>query len=1538
MNTRHPPKLPSSSSRTVRWIVRSIWGLFALALILIMGVGILLGTSPGLELIRQVAVSAGSSFLNGQLDIKRIEGQAFSTLWIHNLTIYDDTHLDAVHVDKIKLSWRPMALVWGQVIINEVDIEGPTINLVESSTASLNLARLVPPAQDSPPPPPSSDEPLNLPFIKLNKFAIQGGSVRYIKDELETHTIKDFGLLLNLYGQGDELNIVLSRLSTQFQDGIPIELSIEAQLKDQWLNVKSILATIDEGKISAQDIYAPLSIDKPLTHSPKAALSINMPARSIHRLGGPSELLADLDLTLTATSGPPSSPISLAIQGSAGPTVLHSQGHLVLDHQQFDLDLRLKHINPSQLWEGLPRAKLDVDLTANGVALAPRVDGQLRISGWIQPPDGSRPAPEKPTETRSYPRRVLLKPITLRGQWTGEQASIQANGQLNTTLKSLSKPKPRGRRKHRRLAEAQPKSVSTHRDQTTSFKAQAVLTQLTSSTPEIKRGRISVTIPSLQPLIGPQASGQVTLTAAIKGPIDNFIARGGLNVHNLRLSSDLQLKKTRIQWDLRGLPLTPKGKAEADVDALKLGERTLESVRATLTANSQNQTLKLHLPRLRVQTGALQWKGDGLRVTRTPNGALKITDIQLKSPAGALNAQLRLSDPDVSKARIFADVALKRLRLKKLPRSLLPELQDLSGQVELNLHAEGPLTQPTAELEMETTVRLAPDKPAISTQLLASIKPETLKAQIHLKGLAQKSELRVLSPLPKNLTDSRAWSKVIARGPITHLDLIIDDLNLETAQAFAGLRPTAKGLTSLEAHIRKRGKRAMVQLKAPQIYLDALALDEPSRYGAEISLNTTAQFIPGKLTITSELDGPATGKSEYASTIIAPKNIFAMEAWSKLGFSALQQANVHFRQLKLDALNKLKIVDGLSGELTADIDKLSPSAPLAGRLSTRNLRGPWMDGLWNGDLNLNLGQKLSTQLAVQLDSQDVFNARFNAPLSIDSLLVSTQQQIAQTPIDGTISIQQFGLKKVLPQKSPFKRLIKGQLEADGQVKGTIKHPKGRLQVAVRDLEIAKQPFQTAEFTGQIERQDIDLSGLIAAGDQQKIVIKAQSRGQATQQTVKARVNAEGFPLGFLSNLGVLPVGLEGAFFGDVQVDGQLATARPTGWVEVRDMRLVFAQSALEPLRDGLARVEFTPKQARLKFDAVAPGGKMNVLTRIDLPVAGTENPTKIQGTTQLQKFPINAGQRARIDLNVDISGVITADAKTRLDIELYDGYITLPEEQTRALHPVGAPTEVEFVEALQDPSDEAEKPSPPSPPMAVSVKTREPIDIRGGPVDARLNLNVSSRTAMPTENGVRGRVWISDGTITLFERDYTIRRTELTLDGEEPPNPRLDITLQHEFLDEGLRFMVRVTGRADKPIVEFSSAPARFSDGELLLIFTGADPSEIGRDAEPGSGEGSAAANAAAGFLAGQLQSELGRALPLDTLKIDLDENQAPSFTLGKWITRQIFLAFRYNTAAEGQEAVVQYRFLPGWMVELVLGREQGQVSQAVDLLWLKQF
>ena len=112
----------------------------------------------------------------------------------------------------------------------------------------------------------------------------------------------------------------------------------------------------------------------------------------------------------------------------------------------------------------------------------------------------------------------------------------------------------------------------------------------------------------------------------------------------------------------------------------------------------------------------------------------------------------------------------------------------------------------------------------------------------------------------------------------------------------------------------------------------------------------------------------------------------------------------------------------------------------------------------------------------------------------------------------------------------------------------------------------------------------------------------------------------------------------------------------------------------------------------------------------------------------------------------------------------------------------------------------------------------------------------------------------------------------------------------------GAHRRVVLDGEDAGPVLELR-ADVGAHQPELLQILLGTDPSELGQSSDKDLGE--QAAGAAAGFLAGAIRSELGQILPFDALDVELDGTNVKAVTVGKYLTREIFVATNIHPNAD---------------------------------------
>ncbi len=281
-------------------------------------------------------------------------------------------------------------------------------------------------------------------------------------------------------------------------------------------------------------------------------------------------------------------------------------------------------------------------------------------------------------------------------------------------------------------------------------------------------------------------------------------------------------------------------------------------------------------------------------------------------------------------------------------------------------------------------------------------------------------------------------------------------------------------------------------------------------------------------------------------------------------------------------------------------------------------------------------------------------------------------------------------------------------------------------------------------------------------------------------------------------------------------------------------------------------------------------------------------------------------------------------------MSISDGEIEVAEQEAHLLHQIEDLDDVEFVDprgVRARPRKQDVEAPPRTTSTEITVRTARPLPVKSKDLTARVEADLR----LVAEHAF-GKVSISEGDIQIGGRSWRVERARIDLDGSAPPRPVIDVLLVHEF--ETVVVSIFVTGTPDHPDVRFESSPATYDQAALLGIVLGADPD----DPSGGGPLENKAAGAATGYVVGAIRSGLGQDLWLDTISFDLDERLSPRFSLGKWITRELFLGYDHHFGAREDEnlseGILRYRILPGWMVE---GRF-GEKTQGLDLFWTKRF
>jgi translocation and assembly module TamB len=183
-------------------------------------------------------------------------------------------------------------------------------------------------------------------------------------------------------------------------------------------------------------------------------------------------------------------------------------------------------------------------------------------------------------------------------------------------------------------------------------------------------------------------------------------------------------------------------------------------------------------------------------------------------------------------------------------------------------------------------------------------------------------------------------------------------------------------------------------------------------------------------------------------------------------------------------------------------------------------------------------------------------------------------------------------------------------------------------------------------------------------------------------------------------------------------------------------------------------------------------------------------------------------------------------------------------------------------------------------------------------------------------------------------RRFKITRGVVDFQGLPEPDPGLDI--RAETLINSVTIIVRITGSVRKLELILESDPAMEQSDIISYLVFGRRTDDL-RSQQATSAQ-SAALSLAGNLAASELNSILGDAFKLDSFSIDAGDNElrSGSLALGKYVTRNIFVTYRYEFSAQNfGEVEVEYELNKNFSIATQVGNE---LTSGIDLIWKLDF
>lgn len=1052
------------------------------------------------------------------------------------------------------------------------------------------------------------------------------------------------------------------------------------------------------------------------------------------------------------------------------------------------------------------------------------------------------------------------------------------------------------------------------------------------------------------------AAGSLEVEASIQGPVHDLTSRGSVRAEGLRIG-DLGMRSARAGFSASGLLRDPRGRAEVDARGISHQGRILGSIHSVvksddrgrvfevsfrtpasgepyalegdLTVRRLERRVSVDLRRLRLITKSLAWDATAKEIAWDPTGRLSIGGLKVSSAAGSIYVDGYLRETPAGWRPGDLRLQVGRLDLEKvlgaLPEGLGPSLH---GRLDLEARATGTKggLNLSADGKYEDLI-LKPGAPGLSGSLRIRLDPHRITADVTTGAPALgRLELSGEARAPPDALNVAAWKR-IGLASVSRLRAGLVDIDLGRVLNLAGLPPVLGGKASGSVVSDGSFRSVDVDLSVRDLKTDLIE----DRVQAKVK----ASLHAGRLILDASAGTDRLGSLQIEARVRAPGDPLDPDGWHRAAVGGLESLQAGWRDVDLGRLAEIFPALPLrEGKASADIQIREGSDPVVD-LSLREVRLAGLSTPVGAGVTATIGrERIEARAEASLGAEHLGEAQFTLDAGRDSLEAGRPADLLAARTAGTAEIRNLPLRllaEILDLGTP----LEGTLEARISLAGTLLKPVIRAQAEISSGRIGNVGLDKLTADVRLDEESLSLQ---ASGRQpgEGYLDLDLNVDRKESEPIDLHLTATRFrlgPLAGLARLGAL-ADLDGIFDAELRVRGTRDATRAEGWLELRDGRLRLSR-ALRPLHGISLKARLRDRW--LSVDATARSDEGTVSIGADAVMDGLL-PREATATVSTQRFPVMAGgMLLHADANLEFAAR-REGALWKMSADIRDGTIRLPAEKGFELHDTGPLEDVVWTGAPAagpGPGDPAAQEDAPAPALRLHLVSPGTVTVRDQDVDARLRVDMDV-TLVDGQTSATGIVEVASGHAVVFGRRYEIKNARASFRGVMPPDPEIDLNLVHDF--GTVKVTISVSGTARRPEIDLRSDPPGYDRTQLLAIVLGRDPGEPGGDSRTLEDR---ALGVASGLLLSRVQSTVRSKLPIDTLRVDTEPgpDQTTRLTVGKWITEDIFVAYRHRLGSRenenANEANIEYRLGHNWILE---GSYGDSGKGGVDILWVKRF
>lgn len=1454
--------------------------------ILVLALG-LLHTDWGRDRIRGALVAQLDARLRGSLEVERLGDSVLFGPSLHGVVLRDESGEVVARIAKIQIDYSLRSLLGDEIAIESIALVDPWVLLELGPDGEVVLADMWIAEEET------AGPPLRL---RIGELGLSGGEVIVAPHEGPRHTLTDLALgAADLEVAGPDLQVAIEGLSGRWVErDRSFALAGEVDVGDE-VSVRELTARFGASTVDAPSVVVARDLSRVAL---EARLAID--AADVDAIAPELAWRGDLQGSLAVSRAGADAPIAAELDGTLAGAPIAIELETDADGERGRGRLHVGGVELQEITARAPPGRVAADLALQ----LDELDGlqsTASISGTV---------------SGRYREWVLD-----RGELDVQLADGVARGELEAVS-------PRGR---------------------VTASGAAVLD---ADPIELREVRVSARVDRIEELTPPEVdvSGQVSVDATVSGPIDAMEASGRARAERARYQ-DIRARAADLRFDLSGLPGAPEGTVRVDATGVVRGGDRLGRVRARARLRDRGRDIDVH-----VESGE---RGDtrvvaDARIRRDGDRtAVQVERVELETPGGTRVStrggrvtvggagELEVEDLDVAigEGRLHVDGSLRRgltIRGRALDVATLWREAGLaepapSGTVAIHGELGGDLDHPLGVVELTVDdLRLRDGAPLLQLSAVLTSARDNLAVDLVARGdevgrVTTEVDVRP----PRRLTDAQAWSRR-GVGALRELEVVTEELRLAGVYALLGRMPPAAG--TIDARLAVGDRASAVELQAA---LRGGAVT--SVEGAEdLAATVTASIRDRDASLAVEAVIGDRGQAILEADARLPGALDEPRTWQRLGEDDVGTATLVLDGVQLERLRDL--VPAI-GEVTGRVDALAELSPRARRggiqIRLTDLRPAEGRRPVDVDLDAVLGpQALTAELRASSRGAKLLTGRAELPVSYTAVRRRGAAAFESAPVEARVESQDLPLQLVaeLADFQDVLRRVEGEVDLLAEVTGRLDEPVLSFRAALDRARLDDVRFSEFAVAGTSSSDGLAIEADAVQARGGRLALESQLRYDDLS-ALDIKMRARKFDLSFLASLdrdGTGPLaGVAGTVDASMHLQGTPAEPLPSGWVRLQGGR-VRLRGGLQPLSNIYLVVRADEQELTAELRARSGAGR----TRAELAATLKGEPLRlITGTIEVEDLPYAAG-----------NNVVSISADTRLEVErkadlwamtatIDDATVRLPKTQTRDLHPLDELDEVTFVEEISLSPLRADAGRGREPIARIKIEAPRNIRIRSEEIDATVAVDLDV-TLTEAGSAVTGTVSVTRGRIELFDRRYDVVTTELAFGGQIPPNPQLSVQLEHDFGE--LVLGILVTGTLDEPRLVMTSEPAIYDQATLLAIVLGRNPS--GPDAGE-QGLEQQALGVASGFLLGKIRGVVQEVLPIDVLRLDTGAEGRQSVYVGKWISDDLFVAYRYRTGTDelenANEAQIEYKLTNRWSLEGTYG-DRG--SGGLDLLWVKRY